>query len=76
MGFLSEATVDDLTRLIALKDAPADAAHLAPLYAQELLYRIGQGPQGHLLRDALRIGSQTVQLQRAIAWIKANFWEE
>ena len=76
VGSLSGATVDVLTRLTALMDTPADAAHLAPLYTRELLYRIGQGPQGHLLRDALRIGGQTVQVQRAIDWIKANFQEK
>jgi AraC-like DNA-binding protein len=76
VGSLSGATVDVLTRLTALIETPADAAHLAPLYIRELLYRVGQGPQGHLLRDALQLGGQSAQIQRAIDWIKGNFREK
>jgi AraC-like DNA-binding protein len=76
VGTLSEVTVDVLTRLTALMETPADAAHLAPLYTRELLYRVGQGPQGHLLRDALRSSGQVAQIQRAIDWIRANFREK
>lgn len=76
VGFLSGATVDVLTRLTALIETPADAAHLAPLYMRELLYRVGQSPQGHLLRDALRLDGHSAQIQRAIDWIKDNFREK
>ncbi|MBC7312496.1 MAG: AraC family transcriptional regulator N-terminal domain-containing protein, partial [Rhizobium sp.] len=76
VGSLSGATVEVLTRLTMLLETPGDAAHLAPLYTRELLYRVGQSPQGHLLRDALRLGGQAAQIQRAIDWMKANFREK
>lgn len=76
VGSMSGRIADVLTRLTALMEMPADAAHLAPLYTRELLYRVGQSPQGHHLRDALRVGGQSAQIQRAIDWIKANSREK
>ncbi|RFZ86147.1 AraC family transcriptional regulator [Shinella sp. WSJ-2] len=76
VGSMSGPIADVLTRLTALMEMPADAAHLAPLYTRELLYRVGQSPQGHHLRDALRVGGQSAQIQRAIDWIKANSREK
>lgn len=76
VGSASPEALDALLRLTRLLEVPQDARQLAPLYMRELLYRVGQGPHGHLLWHALRLGSHFAQIQRAIDWIKVNFREK
>jgi AraC-like DNA-binding protein len=76
--FLSEASDDMLDaalRLMRLLDAPADAAALAPLVSQELIYRLLRSEQGERLANAVRSGSNAQRVTRAIGWLKAHFTE-
>lgn len=70
---LSTAVMDAVLRLVALLDTPRDIPVLAPLHAQELLYRLLLGPQGGRLRSIAAADSQGHRTARAIEWIKDNF---
>lgn len=73
IGRLNDHLVDAMTRLVGLLDAPLDAAVLAPLIQREILYRLLQGDQGALLRQAASSGSRLGQIARATDWILENF---
>ncbi|GLK69861.1 AraC family transcriptional regulator [Hansschlegelia plantiphila] len=60
-------------RIIRLFETPEDAAALAPLAEQELLYRLLRGPQGGVLRQFARADSRLSRIRRAIADIRAGF---
>ena len=76
VGELTSDMTDALLRLARLLENPADARSFAPLYTRELLYRIAQGSQGSLLRDALGGGGRFDQLRRAVQWIRSNYREK
>ncbi len=52
-----------------LCDIPA----LAPVYEREILYRVLQGPQGHLLRQVATPDSTLARINRAIQRIRRDF---
>jgi AraC-like DNA-binding protein len=72
---VTETMRDALLRLLRLFDAPADAPLLAPMIERELLYRVLQGPRGHVLRQIARSDSRLSQIQRAVKWIRAHLAE-
>jgi len=72
---VTDAMSDALLRLLRLFDAPADAPLLAPMIERELLYRVLQGPRGHVLRQLARSDSRRSQIQRAVKWIRAHLAE-
>jgi AraC-like DNA-binding protein len=63
---------DTLLRLLALLDAPEDIPVLAPMVERELLYRLLQGPQGHLLRQIAQPDGALGRVRRSIEWIRDN----
>ena len=64
--------IDAWTRLLRLRRRPDEIAGLAPLYEREILFRVAQGPQGHLLR-ALAVADAAVgRIRDAIATIRAH----
>ncbi|MGA0607400.1 AraC family transcriptional regulator N-terminal domain-containing protein [Phenylobacterium sp. VNQ135] len=65
--------VDATARLVALLDAPADAAVLAPLIRREIHYRLLTGDQAGIVRQIGAPDSRLAQVSRAIAWIRENF---
>ena len=69
----SEPMLDAMVRLMRLLDAPEDAAALAPLAVQEILYRLLKSPEGPRLATIARAGSHTHRIARAIAWLKAQY---
>lgn len=69
----TEDILDPLMRLTTLLNHPEDIKILAPSIKREILYRILSGPSGHHLKtQALGVG-KSKQIEKAIAWIKANF---
>jgi AraC-like DNA-binding protein len=60
-------------RIVRLFETPEDAAALAPLAEQELLYRLLRGPQGGVLRQFARADSRLSRVRRAIASIRTDF---
>jgi len=73
LGRMTPALLDAVTRLVALLDAPGDAAALAPLATREILYRLLTGPQGGIIHAMTRSDSRQGQIARAILWIRAHF---
>ncbi|WP_395332157.1 AraC family transcriptional regulator [Novosphingobium sp. BL-8H] len=77
MGFavspVTPQLLDAWSRLIGLLDTPADIPVLAPLAEREILYRVLQGPQGDLIRQAARVEGRLAQVRQAIEWIRTNF---
>jgi AraC-like DNA-binding protein len=67
------ALLDAAVRLVALLEAPRDAAVLAPLIEREILYRALTGDQGARLAEIGHGDSRLAQVNRAIGWIKANY---
>ncbi len=77
VGFAVSAVTPQLldawARLIGLLDTPSDIPVLAPLAEREILYRVLQGPQGDLIRQAARVEGRLAQVRQAIEWIRTNF---
>lgn len=65
--------LDACTRLLRLQDHPEEIAVLAPLYEREILFRVLQGPQGHLLRAIALPDSAISRVRLAIRWIRENY---
>jgi AraC-like DNA-binding protein len=72
---VTPALLDPWLRLLGLLDSPHDIPILAPLLEREILYRLLQGPQGALLRQAAREDSRLSQVRQAIGWIRDHFDE-
>jgi len=70
---LTDSVMEALLRIVRLLDTPQDIPVLAPLYEQELLYRLLTGEQGLRLRSIAAADSQSHRTARAIDWIKNNF---
>jgi AraC-like DNA-binding protein len=65
--------LDPWLRLLTLLDEPRDLPVLAPMLEREILYRVLQGPQGSMIRQAAMADSRLSRVRRAIGWIRANF---
>jgi AraC-like DNA-binding protein len=65
--------LDPWLRLLSLLETPHDIRVLAPLLEREILYRLLQGPQGALLRQAAREDSRLSQVRQAIIWIRDHY---
>jgi AraC-like DNA-binding protein len=69
----SPALLDAISRLLALLDAPGDAAVLAPGVEREVLWRLVTGPQGTLVRQIGLADSRLAHLARVISWIRRHY---
>ena len=67
--------LDAVVRLLRLLDAPADAAALAPLVQQEIIYRLLRGDEGARLARVAHADSQAHRVTRAITWLKTHYAE-
>ena len=61
-----------LGRLLALLDAPADIAVMAPLLERELIYRLLRGSMAGTLRQMVQSRTRFAQVRAAVAWICAH----
>lgn len=64
--------LDAVARMLRLLDQPADAAVLAPLLEQEILWLLLTGPQGDTVRQIGLPDSDLTHVSRAIRWIRDN----
>ncbi len=67
--------LDAVARMLRLLDRPADAPVLAPLFEQEILWRLLTGPHGDMIRQIGLANSDLSHLNRAIAWMRDNYAE-
>jgi len=70
---MTPALLDAWCRLLRLMNQPDEIAALAPLYEKEILFRVLQGPQGHVLRDVALRDSASAGVRQAIHWIRSHF---
>ncbi|MFL9945832.1 AraC family transcriptional regulator [Paraburkholderia agricolaris] len=73
IGVMTSELLDAWYRMLRLLDAPNEIDVLAPLIEREIMFRILQGPQGALLRQAARADSRISQVRNTIAHLRANF---
>jgi AraC-like DNA-binding protein len=71
----SPALLDATGRLLALLDAPRDAAALAAGVEREVLWRLLTGPQGAIVRQIGLADSRLAHVARAIRWIRGHYDE-
>jgi AraC-like DNA-binding protein len=71
----SPELLDAIGRLLALLDAPDDAAALAAGVEREVLWRLIIGPQGATVRQIGLADSRLAHLARAIRWIRCHYNE-
>jgi AraC-like DNA-binding protein len=69
----SPALLDAIGRLLALLDAPDDAAALSAGVEREILWRLVTGPQGVTVRQIGLADSRLAHLARAIRWIRGHY---
>jgi AraC-like DNA-binding protein len=69
----SGALLDATGRLLALLDAPDDAAALAASIEREVLWRLLTGPQGATVRQIGLADSRLAHVARAIRWIRVHY---
>ena len=67
--------LDAVVRLLRLLDAPDDAAALAPLVQQEIIYRLLRSDEGPRLARVAHADSQAHRVAQAIGWLKAHYAE-
>lgn len=72
VGAMTPELRDAWSRMLRLLDAPDEIDMLAPLIEREILFRILQGPQGALLRQAARAGSRISKVRDTIAHLRTN----
>lgn len=73
VGRLQFELADAVLRLVRLLDRPADIPVLAPMIRREILYRLLQDEQGHMLRDFAAGGSPVRRIARVIGHIRVNY---
>ncbi|CAN5723467.1 AraC family transcriptional regulator [soil metagenome] len=73
IGAVDSSLLDCFVRLTRLLDEPISSPHLAPLICREVLYRLLQGDQAHMLRQIATRDSRTAQVASAIRWIREHY---
>jgi len=72
VGQIELSLLDAILRLVRLLDDPKDIPFLAPIYTDEILYRLLQGPYGVTLAQIAMEGSSTYRIREAIEQIIEN----
>ncbi|AWV33739.1 AraC family transcriptional regulator [Paenibacillus odorifer] len=72
VGQIELSLLDAILRLVRLLDDPQDIPFLAPIYTDEILYRLLQGPYGVTLAQIALEGSSTYRIREAIEQIIEN----
>lgn len=69
---LTAEFIDAWTRMLRLMKKPDEIPALALVYEREILFRVLQGPQGHLLRDLALPDSAVARVRQSIGWIRKH----
>ncbi|ETT65920.1 AraC family transcriptional regulator [Paenibacillus odorifer] len=72
VGQIELSLLDAILRLVRLLDDAKDIPFLAPIYTDEILYRLLQGPYGVTLAQIAMEGSSTYRIREAIEQIIEN----
>ena len=72
LGKTDRQLMDPILRLMRLLDQAEDAATLAPLIEDEILYRLLTGPDGARLVHIAKKGSAGNRISKVIDWMSSN----
>ena len=72
LGEVDCLLLDPVLRLMRLLDRPEDAAMLAPLIEDEILYRLLTGPDGARLDYIAKKGGAGTRIAKVIEWLRGN----
>lgn len=70
---IDDPLLDACLRILQLVDKPQEIGFLAPLFREEIHYRLLLGPFGGQLRALYTAGSQGSRMAKAINWLHRNF---
>ena len=70
---VTPSIIQSAVRLLSLLDSPGDLGTLWPLYEQELLYRVLQGPCGSALSNVVYGFGSSARIRPAISWIREHY---
>lgn len=73
VSHIESSLLDAVIRLARLLDTPEDIPMLAPLYTEEILYRVLQGQNGDILKGIVMEESSIRQIRDVIEHIMNNF---
>ena len=70
---IDPSMLDAVIRLVRLLDNPKDIPVIAPLFKQEILYKVLQGPHGSKLEQMAIEGSSAYGIREVIEQIRKNY---
>lgn len=70
---LTQPLEDAIVRLVRLLEVPADIEMMTPLLLQEIIYRLLQGEQGHVLAAVALAGSSANKVNAAINYLMDHY---
>lgn len=70
---MEKTLMDAVARLVRLVDAPDEIPVLAPLYTQEIFYRILQGPYGSILKQFVLQGAAACRIREVAKRIVRDY---
>ncbi|BFM07759.1 AraC family transcriptional regulator [Halioxenophilus aromaticivorans] len=73
VGTMTSQLLEPLARLVELMREPQALPALAPLYLQEIHFRLMCSDQAWRLRQAAAADSQNQRIARAVNWLKQNY---
>ena len=73
VGSADEDLLDSWYRMARLIERPHEIPVLGKSVERELLYRLIDGPQGHLLRQIAGTDGRLSQIRKTLVWIQSNF---
>lgn len=70
---VDDALADAWLRMVRLLAKPDEIRVMAPLVEREMLYRLLQGPQGGMLRQAAEVNGPFAKIRKALVWLRTHY---
>lgn len=70
---VDDALADAWSRMVRLLEKPDEIRVMAPLIEREILYRLLQGPQGGVLRQAVEVNGHFAKIRKALVWMRTHY---
>ncbi|WP_313700232.1 AraC family transcriptional regulator [Pantoea sp.] len=70
---VDDALADAWLRMVRLLAKPEEIGVMAPLVEREILYRLLQGPQGGVLRQAAEVNGHFAKIRKALVWLRTHY---
>ncbi|MGC1096104.1 AraC family transcriptional regulator [Pantoea agglomerans] len=70
---VDDALADAWLRMVRLLTKPDEIRVMAPLVEREILFRLLQGPQGDVLRQAAAVNGHFSKIRKAVVWMRTHY---